>query len=130
MNSEAGVPTSFWIISAVALVWNLLGVGAFFGEMDSGKLGEMAVWGAAAFGVAVFGGTVGCILLLLKKALAIPVLLLSLVGVLVQMFYNLVIAKSTTVYGPGEIAMVVMIPAIAAFLVWYSRSAKQKGWIS
>ena len=30
----------------------------------------------------------------------------------------------------SAVAMVVMIPSIAAFLVWYSRSAKQKGGIS
>jgi hypothetical protein len=58
------------------------------------------------------------------------VFILSLIGVVVQMFYNLVIAKSTTVYGPFQITMTIMIPVIAAFLVWYARSAKQKGWIS
>lgn len=129
-DRPVGVPGSFWAIGAVALIWNLMGVGAFLGEMDSGKLAEAEIWGATAFGVAVFGGAVGCILLLMKKALAAPVFLLSLVGVLVQLFYNLAIARSTEVYGPGQIVMTIMIPAIAVFLVWYARSSKQKGWIS
>lgn len=132
MNEQAGggVPKAFWAIGAVALLWNLGGVGSFIGEMNSGGLGEMAPWGAAAFGIAVLCGALGCVLLLLRKGLAVPVFILSLVGVIVQMFYNLVIAKSTVVYGPFEVAMTVMIPVIAAFLIWYARSAKQKGWIS
>lgn len=129
-QAGSGVAKSFWAIGLIALLWNLMGVGAFFGEMSSGTLAAMAIWGAGAFGVAVFGGAIGSLLLLLRKALAEPVFILSLIGVVVQMFYNLVIAKSTTVYGPFEIAMTIMIPVIAAFLVWYARSAKQKGWIS
>ena len=48
-RSDTAVPVTFWIVGVVALVWNLLGVGSFFGEMSSGGLAEMAVWGAAAF---------------------------------------------------------------------------------
>ena len=131
MNQPAGgVPKSFWAIAAVALIWNLMGVMQFFGYMNSGELGKMAVWGAAAFGVAVFAGAIGSILLLMKKAVAAPVFLLSLIGVLVQLFYNLAIAGSTEVYGPGEYSMMILIPAVAVFLVWYARSSKQKGWIA
>jgi hypothetical protein len=34
------------------------------------------------------------------------------------------------VYGPGGMTMPIMVMAISIFLVWYSRSAKEKGWIS
>ena len=124
------VSRSFLAIGVIALLWNLAGVGSFFGEMNSGGLAQMAGWGAGAFGVAVFCGVLGSLLLLLKRALAEPVFIASLTGVLVQMIYNLIIAKSTAVYGPFEIAMTVMIPVIAVFLVWYASSAKQNGWIS
>jgi len=132
VNEQAGggVPKTFWAIGAVALLWNLGGVGSFIGEMTGGGLREMAPWGAAAFGIAVLCGALGCVLLLVRKGLAVPVFILSLAGVVVQMFYNLVIAKSTVVYGPFEVAMTVMIPVVAVFLIWYAGSAKQNGWIS
>jgi len=132
MDEQTGtaVPKSFWIVGALGLLWNLAGVGSFFDELNSGRLAAMATWGAAAFGVAVFGGALGCFLLLLKKGLARLVLIASLVGVIVQMFYNVVISKTITVYGPFEITMSIMIPLIAVFLIWFARAAIQKGWIS
>ena len=53
----------------------------------------------------------------------------SLAGVVVQMIHNLAIADSTAVYGPGEVSMVILIPAVAAFLIWYSRFSQSRGWI-
>ena len=137
---KSAVHWSFWAISGFCLVWNLMGVGAYMAEFSDEFMASLPdaeralreqrpAWATAALAIAVWGGSVGCLLLLLRKRIAFGILVASLVGVIVQMYFNLVIAESTVVYGPGEVAMTVMIPVIAAFLVWYSRHAASRGWI-
>jgi hypothetical protein len=69
-------------------------------------------------------------LLLLKKAWATPVLILSLIGIIVQMYHSLAIANSVEVYGPGSAVMPAIVVIVGVFLVWYARHASAKGWIS
>ena len=34
-------------------------------------------------------------------------------------------------FGPGEILGIILMPlVVAAFLIWYSKQAENKGWIS
>ena len=78
-NAVGGVHWSFWIISAVAMIWNGLGAMNFFKQMDAETLAtypEAArtliatrpVWATGAFAVAVFGGALGCVLLLIRTS--------------------------------------------------------------
>jgi ABC-type transport system involved in cytochrome c biogenesis permease subunit len=142
-QSTNKLPTSFYIISGAALVWNLLGVMAYvmqvtmtqeamsaLPEAERMLLENAPVWAISAFAIAVNGGALGCLLLLLRQTWAFPVLVASLVGVLVQMYHSFFIANSIEVYGPGRMIMPAMILVIAIFLVWYSKGAKEKGWIN
>ena len=86
-------------------------------------------WATGAFAFAVFGGALGCLALLLRKAWATPVLIVSLIGVLVQMFHSFFISKAFDVYGPGKMVMPIMVIVIAFFLVWTARCARREGWI-
>jgi hypothetical protein len=136
-------PQSFFWIAGVTLVWNLLGVGAYVAQVTMSPDALNALpeaervlyenvpsWATAAFAIAVNGGALGCFLLLLRRSLAIPILIASLAGVIVQMYHSLFIANSIEVYGPGGMIMPVMVVIVAAFLIWYSMSAKKKTWIA
>jgi hypothetical protein len=142
-ENQSAVPRSFWIIAGVALVWNLLGVGAYFShvmmteeaimqlpEAEQMLYQDLPAWATAAFAVAVFGGALGCLLLLLRKALATPVFILSLAGIVVQMYHSFAIANTMEVYGPGSTVMPAMVLVIGILLVWYARHATARGWIS
>ncbi len=135
--------TSFWIIGIVALIWNLMGVYQYLSAayMTADDLAAMPAevqalyenipaWVTAAFALAVFGGALGCILLLLRKKLATFVLIISFVSILAQMTYNLLMSKALDVYGPGGIIMPVMVIVIGAFLVLYSKEMKSQGILS
>ena len=135
--------TSFWIIGIIALVWNLMGVFAYLQEAymtaedlaalppDQQAFYENApAWVTGAFALAVFGGALGCLLLLLRKKLATFVLIISFIGILAQMSYNFFISKSMEVYGPGEMIMPVMVIVVGAFLVWYSKKMHTQGILS
>ncbi len=136
------LPIWFWVIAGVALVWNALGVMAFvmqvtmspealaaLPEAERALYETFPAWALVAFAAAVFGGAIGSLLLILRKALAYPVLILSLAGIVIQMIYNFFIAETMDVYGPGSTIMPIMVLAIGVFLVWFSKSSKQKGWL-
>ncbi len=140
MNDEtvAGVHWSFWAIGAVALIWNVMGVINFFVQMNPDVLAtyresERAivegrpVWATGAFAIAVFGGALGCLLLLLRKSAAYYLFIASLLGVIVTMAHTLGVGID---FGLGEILGIILMPlAVAAFLIWYSKWAQSKGWI-
>ncbi|HEX9851702.1 MAG TPA: hypothetical protein VGA68_01760 [Woeseiaceae bacterium] len=140
---QNAVPRSFWVISGIALVWNLLGVLAFVTHMTMTEdaLAELPeaqrmfyesipAWADGAFAVAVFGGALGSLLLLLRKSLAVPVFIASLAGLLVQMYHSFIMAGGIDIFGPGALMLPGLTLVIAVFLVWYSRSASSKAWIS
>ncbi len=130
----------FWIIGIVALIWNLMGVFAYLQQayMTEEDLMAMPVaeqalyenipaWVTGAYAIAVFGGALGCILLLLRKKLAGSLFLISLVGIVVQMSYNIFMSKAADVYGPGGISMTAMIILIGIFLLWYAKKKTAVG---
>jgi uncharacterized protein with PQ loop repeat len=133
----------FWILGIAALIWNLFGVMAYIMQVtlsdealaqlpaDQRMLYEtIPAWATAAFATAVFAGVLGCIALLLRKTWATPLFVLSLVGVLVQMFHAFFLTDSMAVNGPGSAAMPLLVIIIAAGLVWYSRLATARGWLN
>ena len=142
MNDETvgGIHWSFWLVGGVALIWNLMGVGNYIMQMNPDAVSAMPeshraiiegrpAWATGAFAVAVFGGALGCLLLLLRKSAAQYLFVASLLGVIVQLIPHLGLVGST-IKDPFEISMmIVMPPVVAAFLVWYSRRAKSRGWI-
>jgi hypothetical protein len=141
MNDEtvARVHWSFWVIGAIALIWNLAGVVNFFAQMDPDILAKYReseraivegrpIWATGAFAIAVFGGALGCLLLLLRKSAAYYMFIASLLGVIVTMIHAI---RVDIDFGPGEIIGIILMPLVAvAILIWYSKRAESKGWIS
>ena len=141
MNDESanGIHWSFWVISAIALIWNALGIVNYFVQMDPAVISafresEQAIiigrpaWATGAFGIAVFGGATGSVLLLLRKSAASYLFIASLIGVIGTMIHALGVDIE---FGPGEIAGIIVMPfAVAAFLIWYTKSSQARGWIS
>jgi len=136
-------PTWFTVVPAVLLVWNLVGVAAYISRVmmtpealaalpDDERLliENTPAWATAAFAVAVNFGTLGCLLLLLKRNLAGLFLQLSLAGVLVQLFHSFFMSNSFEVFGPGGLVMPVMVVVIAVYLVFLAVRAKTLRWTS
>lgn len=138
-KSIGGVHWSFWLIGAVALIWNVMGVINYFVQMNPEVLAayresERAIvegrpaWATGGFALAVFGGTLGCLLLLLRKSAAFYLFVASLLGVIVTMTHALGIGID---FGLGEILGIILMPlVVAVFLIWYSKLAENRGWIS
>ncbi len=137
VKTVGGVHWSFWIIGAVALIWNIAGVANFFVQVTADALtafpeAERAIiegrpaWATGAFAIAVFGGALGCLLLLFRKSASYYLFIASLLGVIVTTIRQLGMVDSIGMY----ILASLMSLLVAAFLVWYSKRAESKGWIS
>jgi hypothetical protein len=139
-KTKGGVHWRFWIFAAVALIWNGLGVVNFFVQMNPDALSsyresERAIidgrpaWATVAFAIAVFGGTLGGLLLLLRKSAAYYLFIASLVGVMGTMIHSLLVG-STVGFGLPEILGVILMPsAVGVYFLWYTKRALNKGWI-
>jgi len=143
MTKQTKPNVSFWIISALALLWNLSGLMTFFMEVfitpdalaalsdaERAMYETTPTWTKVVFAIATFGGTLGCIFLLMKKKLAVQLFIISLAAVIIQMAYYLLFTKAMEVYGSASLIMPSAVIAIGALLVWYSKSTRIKGWIS
>ena len=138
-----GLPRWFTLVAILALVWNLLGVMAFFGHItmtseaiaelpqaEQALYSEVPLWATIAFTVAVFAGALGSVALLMRKRICYPLFVVSLVAVLVQMFHSFFISNSYEVYGPGGTVMPLMVIIIAFLLVAFSIKGRNNNWFS
>lgn len=135
-------PVWFTVVAVLALLWNLLGCIAFFSDLrlspdDLAKLpaaqqalyAARPVWAVAASGVAVFGGVLGSIGLLLRRKWAFPVFVLSLLGILIQDLALFVLADGASLAGPVAVVMQAVVLAIGLGLVLLSRKWIARGWL-
>jgi len=133
---------SFWIISALALIWNLIGIMAFSMDIMISEEALSAMpeaerllyesnpaWAIFFYGVAVFGGTLGSILLLMKNGAARRVFLVSFIAIIIQMGYSILFTSVLEVYGAAGTIMPATVILVGAFLIWYSNRCKSAGII-
>ncbi|MFD1107396.1 sugar transporter [Sphingobium olei] len=131
---------SVTIIGIVLLLWNLMGVAAWVMQYGMDLTGlaktdpvgarifaEMPSWLWVVYAVAVGAGTLGALLLLMKKAAAATLFLVSLIAVLVQFGYTLgatdLIAQKGIVVAAGFPALVILIAIVQ---LAYARSLVAK----
>jgi len=135
--------TSFWVISILAIIWNLIGVIVYLGQaymtddmkalMTEEQLAiieNSPIWATAAFAIAVWFGLLGSILLTLRKKLSKSVLYISLLGVIVQLIYNFFMSNAIEVYETQGIIQPLITLAISLFLVSYAKQADKKDLLS
>jgi len=133
---------SFWLISSLTLLWNVGGSANYLMQTNMEFVSTLPethraiiigrpVWATGGFAVGVFGGAIGCILLLFRKSIASRVLVASLLGVIVTMLHTVNVATSKINFSAAESFVMILLPLIVAiFLVWYSSMSKRKSWIS
>jgi hypothetical protein len=137
------IPSWFTTAAVLALVWNLLGVMAFAGQMmmtpemiaelpqaEQDLYASTPVWATIAFAVAVIAGALGCVGLLMKKSWCYQLFVASFLSVIIQMFHSFFISNSFEVYGPGSTIMPIMVIVIAFVLVRFSAKGNNNNWFS
>lgn len=123
---------SFWFVAASGLVWNLMGCLNYVVQSNPASVAQMPetyqviiagrpAWATAAFAVAVFGGAAGCILLLLRKRVALSVLILSFAGVVLTGVFTLNVI--------GLVPSTTLAVLAGGALLWYASIVHRWGWL-
>jgi hypothetical protein len=136
-------PRWFKVVAIAGLLWNLLGCLALFADLrlTADDLAAMPqaqqvlyaarpAWAVSATAVAVLGGVLGCVGLLLRRRWAFPVLVLSLLGIVVQDIALFVLVDGAALAGPVVVAMQALVLAIGIGLVVLARHARARGWLA
>ena len=136
MSDVVAAPAPAWlrIVGGLALLWNLVGVYEYLASVgvvsggDAAMAEAMPAWVVACFAVAVFGGALGSLGLLMLKRWSKLLLLLSFLAVAAQSLWAFVLRGAA----PAGSAMVLplLVLVISLVLVWLAYSADRKGWLS
>ena len=86
-------------------------------------------WQVAAYAIAVWVGLAGSIFLLLRRKLAEPLLLVSLVACVFTFVPYFVVPAVSDLVSTGDIAFGLIITAITWTIFWFARHSKQRGWL-
>lgn len=138
--TTAKTPLWFWIVGALLLLWNATGIFNFSSQiMMTEKMlltlpieqqelfAHFSWWVKAAFGMGVFGGTLGSIALLAKKLIAKNLFLISLVGILIQTSNNLYYSWGTATFNTVIVWLVILV-SITFLALRLCRYSLNQGW--
>jgi len=140
MTGRATAPKHLWFIGIVALLWNAMGAfdyvmtetrnEAYMSSFDQAQLDYfygLPVWFVALWAIAVWGGLLGSILLLLRKGLAVLVFAVSFVAMVISTIYSMGFSGGTQFMGPKEYAFSLAIFVVALGLWIYARAMRTRG---
>jgi hypothetical protein len=132
--------TSYYVIGAVFLVWNIIGFMFYLQHatmtpetvpesVDAAMLAFMEatpVWATSAYAIAVNVGMLASIMLLMRKSVAMPLYVVSLAGALVLDFDSFVLRDVVSIWGGGAYIVPSAVIIIGVVEIWYSRSVANR----
>ena len=140
VSTKSGTPWHLWVVGVVGLLWNAVGAydylmtqtenEAYMGRFTPEQLDYFygfPTWVVASWAIAVWGGVLGCILLLLKKRLAAPVFLVSFVCMILTSIHNFLLSDGVAMMGGPAVAFSAVIFLFALGLWLYARAMAQRG---
>jgi predicted RND superfamily exporter protein len=136
-RSETTVPGWFWAGAGLALVWEIIGCATYWMQvtadpatlpLDQRAMLEAAPqWMTIAYALAVWVGLIGAVLLLMRRQMAVPLLLISLVAVIVQ-FSALFLVPELRDRTPSDALLMPIVIVVACYAIWhFARMAGRRG---
>ena len=140
-HAETRTPVHLWMVGILTLLWNAMGAfdylmtqtenEAYMSRFTPEQLAffyGFPAWVTAFWALAVWGGVLGSLFLLMRKSWAYPVFLVSFVSMCVTTFHNYVLADGLQMAGgAGPVIFSAVIFLVALGLVFYARAMKNKG---
>ena len=135
-TTRAAPPKSFWIVSAVSLLWNAFGGYLYLAaKLDpqtalasapaamQDYIAQMPLWAHVGWSLGIWGSLLGSVLLLLRSRHAVAAFLVSLLGAIASYAAQ----AQAGVLTPAE---PIMILAVIALLLWFSRRSRDRGLLN
>lgn len=142
-NTRPG--TSFWVLCGLLAVWNLSGLFSYYQmstttpeQLEAAGYNALQIahvlntpaWAHSAYAIAVNAGVLGVIFLLLRKAWALPMFVISLAGALLQDLDAYILRGALDHFDTIWVAIPIAVIAICIFEIWYSSKARARGWLT
>lgn len=139
--SSGRTPWHLWVVGIFAVLWNAMGAFDYLMTQTQNE-GYMAqftpeqleyfygfpAWVVAFWAIAVWGGVLGAVLLLLRKRLAAGVFLVSFLSMVVTTVYNFGLSNGLEVMGdPFALFFSGLIFVFALLLYLYARAMTNRG---
>ena len=141
-SDKTSPPVWFWVISVIALLWYLMDMSAFFMRVlmtddvikampdnQQHLYRNIPLWVNIVFAGEVFGGALGCVGLLLRKKWALPLFVVSILGVLSQTFYVYFLSDAISTMGTPAVVMPLLAILIGIGMIVLAKSAISKRWL-
>jgi hypothetical protein len=139
-ETRANTPVHLWIVGVLAVLWNAIGCFDYFATQTKLEsymsqftpqqleyFYSFPAWADAGWAIGVWGSLLAAIGLLLRKAWAVWLFGLAILGLGVTTVYNFVLSDGMAVMGSGAAMFTGVIWIIALFLFFYARAmAKRK----
>jgi hypothetical protein len=87
------------------------------------------MWLILANGIAVGAGLAASLLLVLRRRLAEPLMLASLVAVGIWLAGLLLVPRLRDTLGTDDVAVAVVVALITWTIYWFARHSRQRGWL-
>ncbi len=134
-------PWHIWVIGIVALLWNAMGAfdfvmtqtnnEAYMSNFTAEQLDFFTgfpFWVVAVWAIAVWGGVIGTLLLLLRMKWAVPVFLASFAAMVITAIHNYGFSNGVEVMGdPFSLIFTAVIFLITLALYLYARAMQKRG---
>jgi hypothetical protein len=132
-------PFWFWGMAGFGVLWNLFGIYQFIGTLTPAGRAAMAAgmtaaqaqvyfslptWMTVVFAIGVFGGLLGSLALSARRAAAMPVLAVSLLGYLALFAGDVYFGVFDAM--PGQLAILAFVVVVAAALLVTARAARSR----
>jgi hypothetical protein len=144
MNSTKPT-TLFWVLGVLFLLWNAFGCYIYVIDKTASDAALLArengeavlaaykaypVWASAAYAIAVWGGLIASVMLLLRKKLSMKIFILSLVAAIICFIPTYTAPEMKAAYGPTYWLMPLIVIALGAFEVLWSRAKAADGMLT
>lgn len=86
-------------------------------------------WMTAAFAIAVWAGLAGTVLLVMRRKIAEPVLLVSLIAVTVQFSAYFIDPELRDAMPPDGLLIPVAILLVTWTIFWFAHHSRRRGWL-
>lgn len=87
-------------------------------------------WVTTALGIASLVGSIGALMLLLRRRAAVTLLLISLICGIAWCVGLLVTPGLRSLLSTNEIAVVIVVIALSWTIYWFAHHSRQRGWLT
>ena len=143
MSAAVATPKHLWIIGIITLLWNMMGAfdylmtqtenESYMAKFEPEQLDyfyNFPIWLVVFWALAVWGSVIGSALLLLRKRLAVLVLMVSFASMVITAIYNFGFTNGMEVMGATGFVFTVVIFFVALGLWLYARAMHARGVLS